>query len=231
MATDGTVETVLSYDLALPVWTAWAAVVISSLLGATFAARRGFDAIGVLGLAIAQGIGGLLLRDVLLQTGTPAVLLDPVYLLSAAGAGVLGFFFAGALSRLEGLLVAGEALALGFFGTAGATSALVLQLAWPAALFVGTLTAVGGLVLRDVLAGDAPRVLRPGTFIATAAIAGTAAYILLVTTTPTSPGLATVVALVVVLALRLLSIRRGWETRPAIDLTDRVWSLWHRSEK
>jgi uncharacterized membrane protein YeiH len=230
LAAESTVDTVLTYDLVLPAWTTWAAIFVSSLLGATFAARRGFDAIGVLGLAIAQGIGGLMLRDVLLQTGTPAVLLDPVYLLGATAAGVAGFLFAGAVSRLERLLVALEALAIGFFGTAGATSALVLSLSWPAALFIGTLTAVGGMVLRDVLAGDAPRVLRPGVFIGTAAIAGTLAFIVLVTTTAASAGVATVVAITVVFLLRMLSIQLGWETRPAIDLTDRVWRLWRRSE-
>lgn len=223
------VDVVLDSAVTLPAWTTLAAVVIGSLLGAEFGARRGFDVIGVLGLALAQGVGGLMLRDMLLQAGTPIVLLQPDLLVGAAAAAVAGFFFSGLISRAHELLVALEALAIGFLATVGATSALALALSWPSVIFIGTITATGGLVLRDVLAGDAPMVLRPGAFIAVAAVAGTSVFVLLVEETDVDAGLAQLVAIVVVFALRMLSRRLGWETRPAVDLTDRVWRLWHRT--
>ena len=171
-----------------------------------------------------------MLRDMLLQTGTPVVLLQPELLVGAAVAAVAGFFFAGLISRAHELLVALEALAIGFLATVGATSALALSLSWPSVVFMGTITATGGLVLRDVLAGDAPMILRPGAFIGVAAVAGTSVFVLLVETTDIDAGLAQLAAIVVVFALRMLSRRLGWETRPAIDMTDRVWRFWHRAQ-
>ncbi len=212
--------------LALPAWTQLAAVAVGAVAGAAFAARRGFDVVGVLVLAVAQGLGGLLLRDTLLQTGTSIVLLDGTYLLIAVAAAAIGFFFAGLIDRLDPVIVVLDALALGFLCTVGADRALQIQLSPVAALFIGTATAAGGLVLRDLLAGTAPGVLRPGVFTAAAAFFGALTFVLLVQGTGIATGQAQILAIVVVFALRLLAIRLEWRTRPAQDLSDRVWGLW-----
>jgi uncharacterized membrane protein YeiH len=168
-----------------------------------------------------------MLRDMLLQAGTHRA--------AAAGparrrrrAAVAGFFFSGLISRAHELLVALEALAIGFLATVGATSALALALSWPSVIFIGTITATGARAARRARRRR-PMVLRPGAFIAVAAVAGTSVFVLLVEETDVDAGLAQLVAIVVVFALRMLSRRLGWETRPAVDLTDRVWRLWHRT--
>jgi uncharacterized membrane protein YeiH len=89
---------------------------------------------------------------------------------------------------------------------------------------------VGGLVLRDLLAGDAPRIMRPGVFIAAAAFIGTTTFVVLVEATGIASGQAQILAIVVVFAVRIASVRFAWRTRPATDLTDRVWGLWSRPE-
>ena len=216
--------------LALPAWTQLAAAGVGAVGGAVYAAKRGFDVVGVLLLAVAEGLGGLLLRDTLLQTGTSVVLLDGRYLVVASGAAVVGFFFAGLVDRLEGVVVVLDAIALGFFCTVGAVSALAIGLSTVAAVFLGTVTAVGGLVLRDLLAGDAPRVLRPGVFTAAAAFFGALAFVLLETTTSLPSGQAQILAMVVVFAVRLLAVRLEWHTRSAAEISDRVWSVWSRTE-
>jgi uncharacterized membrane protein YeiH len=228
LASDVVIE---GLPLALPAWTAYAAVGVGAVGGAAAAARRGFDVVGVVLLAVAAGLGGLLLRDTLLQTGTSIVLLDPRFLLVALGAAVVGFFFAGLIDRLGGMLLVLDALALGFFGTVGADAALRIQLSPVPAIFVGTATAVGGLVLRDLLAGDAPRIMRPGVFIAAAAFIGTTTFVVLVEATGIASGQAQILAIVVVFAVRLASVRFAWRTRPAADLTDRVWGFWSRPER
>ena len=65
--------------IALPSWTTYAAVAVSGLAGATYAARRGFDVVGVFGIAFATGLGGLLIRDLLITTGTPNILTQPLF--------------------------------------------------------------------------------------------------------------------------------------------------------
>lgn len=217
--------------LALPAWTAFAAVGVGAVGGAAYAARRGFDVVGVVLLAVAAGLGGLLLRDTLLQTGTSIVLLDPRFLIVALAAAVVGFFFAGLIDRLGALLLVLDALALGFFGTVGAASALRIQLDPVPAVFVGTATAVGGLVLRDLLAGDGPRIMRPGAFIAAAAFIGVTTFVVLVDATGIATGQAQIIAILVVFAVRLASERFAWRTRPAADLGDRVWALWSRPDR
>ena len=223
---DGTV--IEGLPLALPAWSQLAAVGVGAVSGAAYAARRGFDVVGVLVLAVAEGLGGLLLRDTLLQTGTSVALLDGRYLLVAVGAAVVGFFFAGLLDRLEGLVVVLDAIALGFFCTVGASAALGVRLSVLASVVLGTATAVGGLVLRDLLAGVAPRVLRPGVYTAAAAFLGALVFVGLATRTSLPLGQAQIVALVVVVTVRLLAVRLEWRTRAAGEISDRVWSLWPR---
>jgi uncharacterized membrane protein YeiH len=223
-------EAIAGIPLALPAWTQLVAAGVGAVSGAVYAAKRGFDVVGVLLLAVAGGLGGLLLRDTLLQTGTSIVLLDGRYLLVAAAAAAVGFFFAGLVDRLEGVILVLDALALGFFCTVGADSALAISLSPIAAVFIGTVTAVGGLVLRDLLAGDAPRVLRPGVFTAAAAFFGALAFVLLETLTSLPSGQSQILAMLVVFAVRLLAVRLEWRTRAAADISDRVWAVWARTE-
>lgn len=212
----------------LPAWSTYAAVAFGALAGAAFAARRGFDVIGVLGLAVAQGMGGLLLEAILLQTGAPPVLTDGRYLMLVTAAGALGFFFAGLIARAIRSAILVDALALGLLCALGTNDALRSGLNNVSAVFIGVMTAVGGMVLRDILAGRAPEVLRPGIFIAFAALIGAIVFVLLVDVGSTR-AFAQIAALVVVTLLRLLSVRLHWVTHEAHDFSDRVWRRWERT--
>lgn len=183
--------------------------------------------IGVLGLAIATGLGGLLLRDVLLQKGTPVVLVDPRYLLSACLAALLGFFFAGLIVRLNRLLLALDALSMGLMVGLGVSAAIWYQLGVAAAIFLGVTTAVGGSVLRDLLSGEPPSVMRPGIFSGLAALVGAVAFLgLFRLELPVFwIQLGTIAT---VFGVRVLAVWRGWETPTSVDVTDRLWDFWSR---
>ncbi|MEZ5116187.1 MAG: TRIC cation channel family protein [Candidatus Nanopelagicales bacterium] len=212
--------------LALPSWSQLAAVVIGAVAGATHAARRGFDVIGVLGLAIATGLGGLLLRDILLQAGTSVVLLQSQYIVGASLAALAGYFFAGLISRVGNLLLVFDAFALGFLVSVGTDQAVRLALPAGSAIFIGVVTGVGGLVLRDILSGEAPQILRPGVFIAVAALAGAVVFMALQRYTQLPGSIVQLTTVAVVVLLRVGARWRDWETRPAVDYTDRIWQLW-----
>src|SRR4051794_41508006 len=62
-----------------------AAIVIGALTGGLLAAREGFAVSGVLLLAVSGGLGGGLIRDVLLAQGPPGALAKPA--LPPTGAG------------------------------------------------------------------------------------------------------------------------------------------------
>ena len=88
-----------------PLWIELPAVIAGALAGALFAQRRGLDVIGILALALVSGLGGGLIRDVLLAR-VPLALRDSWYLLAVAGAALIGAFFAQAANRLHVALLA-----------------------------------------------------------------------------------------------------------------------------
>ena len=90
-----------------------AAIVIGALTGGLLAAREGFAVSGVLLLAVSGGLGGGLIRDVLLADGPPVALTNQAYLPTVAITAAVTFFFSGWLSRLTGLLVVLDAATLG----------------------------------------------------------------------------------------------------------------------
>ncbi len=214
----------------LPAWTTYAAVAISGLAGATYAAKRGFDVVGVFSLAFATGLGGLTLTGVLLGNLTTTLLSSPWFLLVALGSAIIGFFFAGLISRFGPIMVVLDGLAMGFLCTVGAQEALQIGLAPTSAVFIGTLTAVGGLLLRDVLAGDAPQLVRPGAFIAMPAVISSTVFVVMVTSALDSNA-AQLVAMATALFLRAGAYWFGWQTGSASDLSARAWSFWSRKQE
>jgi uncharacterized membrane protein YeiH len=211
---------------ALPTWTLYLAVLVSGLAGATYAARRGFDVTGVLALSVTAGLGGLLLRDVLLARG-PIILRDNTFMWCAAAAAVIGFFFAGYIARFDRVLLGLEGLSLGLLATVGADSALRAGLGALSAIVLGTIVATAGSLFRDILGGDAPQVLRPGVLLGLLALLGSALYVGLQAWTGMAL-LSQVVVTLAVFALRMGALVRGWQTHSVDELSDRVWSFWSR---
>lgn len=217
--------------IVIPAWTPFAAVGVAGLSGATFAARRGFDVVGVVGLSIATGLGGLLLRDILLEQGTPVVLSNPMYLAVAAVTAVVGFLFAGLIARLTSVVVVLDGLAMGFLCTLGAAKTINVGLSASSAVFVGVVTAVGGLLLRDVLSGTAPQIVRPGSFLVFPALVATIAYVVLVSWDSANDAVAQLAAMLIALGLRAGAYWRGWHTATAAEMSDQVWGFWYHSKK
>lgn len=181
---------------------------VFGLSGAMVAIRQRFDLFGVLVLAAATGVAGGILRDVLLGSTPPDVLrsLWPIGLACAAG---LAAFFLGALiDRMNRPVMVLDALGLGVFAIAGCQKALLHGVAAPGAVLLGVITAVGGGVVRDIMANEVPRVLREEVY-ALAALAGAAVYL-----GGLRAGLDETVAamagLILAVAIRLASVRFGW---------------------
>ena len=208
--------------LRVPAAVDLAAIVIGALTGGLLAAREGFAVSGVLLLAVSGGLGGGLIRDVLLARGTPVALTNTAYLPTVAVAAAVTFFFSGWLSRLTGLLVVLDAVTLGFFTVVGAQKAQLAGLPGASVVFMGTVTAIGGAVIRDVLLAQRAEVVQPGPYNAVAALLG--GVLLTVLQGPVGLASLPVAAVVVVFvaALRILSVWRGWEAPVAVDLPRRV---------
>jgi uncharacterized membrane protein YeiH len=205
----------------VPIWVDLAAVTLGAISGGLVAIRSRFDISGVLALAIVTGLGGGLLRDVLLQRGTPVALASPWLLPAAILTGALIFLFSQSLEslhgRLNGAVVVVDALFLGVYATVG--TAMGIQAGLPAAscVLLGVITGIGGGLLRDVLVNETPEALRPGALAALAAIIGCTLQLVLVRGFELSNGVG-VASIALIAGLRVVSIWRGWESPLATDL-------------
>lgn len=208
--------------LRVPAAVDLAAIVIGALTGGLLAAREGFAVSGVLLLAVSGGLGGGLIRDVLLADGPPVALTNPAYLPTVAVTAAVTFYFSGWLSRLTGLLVVLDAVTLGFFTVIGAQKAQLAGLPSASVVFIGTLTAVGGAMIRDVLLAQRADIVQPGPYNAVAALIGAAALTVLAGPLELPPLPVAALVIVLVAALRVLSVWRGWEAPVAVDLPERA---------
>ncbi|HSO03583.1 MAG TPA: TRIC cation channel family protein, partial [Candidatus Limnocylindrales bacterium] len=103
----------------VPTWLDLLTIVVAALGGALFASRRGVTVTGVLLIAVAAGLGGGMIRDVLLDVGPPLAISDRAYLPAAAIAAVCGMLLARWSNRLAWPMLLLDSLALGLFAVVG----------------------------------------------------------------------------------------------------------------
>lgn len=184
-------------------------VFVFALSGALVAVRQAMDLFGVLVLAGATGLGGGLLRDVLIGDVPPVALTDWRYLLVPVAAGLIAFVAHPTVGRMERAITVSDAGGLALFCVAGALKAYDAGLSVLAAALLGMVTAIGGGMIRDVLAGRVP-VVFGGELYATPALAGAA-----VAAGGSALGLPLLavapVGAVVCLTWRLLAVWRRWQ--------------------
>ncbi|MEI4471942.1 trimeric intracellular cation channel family protein [Frigidibacter sp. MR17.24] len=178
------------------------------LSGAMVAIRRELDLFGILVLAAATGTAGGITRDLMLGRTPPEALTDLAPLALSAAAGLVAFAAAPTIERFPRPVMLLDAMGLGLFAVAGCQKALAAGLAPPGAVLLGVITAIGGGILRDIMAAEIPRVLREEVY-ALAALAGAAAYAaahhLAWPETASAAG-----AALLAVAIRLASVRLGW---------------------
>ncbi|WP_282836580.1 trimeric intracellular cation channel family protein [Microbacterium flavum] len=159
----------------IPLWADLLAVGLGGVQGALFASgfvgRQRLDLLGVTLIGIVMGMGGGLIRDLLLNV-TPTTLQSNWYLLTAVGASLVGMLLAGVFRRLNAVIVALDAVVIGLFGAFGTAKALALGLPFVPAVFVGVCSAVGGGILRDVILGLPVAIMHVGSLYAVAAGVG-----------------------------------------------------------
>jgi uncharacterized membrane protein YeiH len=209
--------------LQLPPWIDLLAIGVGALAGAATAVRLRFDLIGVLFVAILMGLGGGIIRDVLLGL-RPVAVTNQAYLLTAVGAGIAALAVLRLVTRWTGLFSLFDALALGLFTIVGVEKAFLYQVPYAGAIFIGVLTAVGGGVIRDVIGDQPVEVVRRGTWNAMAALAG--AVVAVGLRALGAPAIISEsIAFVVIVGARFSALHWGWQTSEAGDLLARVQRL------
>lgn len=177
--------------------------------GSLLAARRGLDVFGFVVLALAAGTAGGAVRDVLIGATPPVALADWRYAAVCMAAALLVFVFGAQATRVERLIRVVDAFGLGLFAAAGTTKALDANLGPTAAIFLGVLTAIGGGVARDLLAGIVPVVLRSEIYALAAALGSIVIVVLFAA--GVSLSIAAPAGAIVATGLRLAAMRFSWQ--------------------
>lgn len=180
---------------------------------------RNFTMVGVLVIAVFGGIGGSLLRDLLVGR-TPVVLINPVYILSCLFFGILGYRIA--LNRhnrfREGVFQCVTSFALSWYALVGVKAAVDHELSAVGALAVGVVAATGGRYFVDVTCGvPAIQFIRNEWFVATATLAGVVWLICTASGLHGATGwVAALIAFILAFLFRSTALHRGWREPLAI---------------
>ncbi len=189
------------------------AVILFAITGALSAAKREYDWIGTMAIALVTGCGGGLIRDVLLNV-RPVLLEHDVYLVAVFLAVFLVTYFCRTLARFRTIFFVADALGLSMYAVLGTQKALNNGLGIVAAILVGTVSAVGGGLIRDILTQQEASLLKPGQWYAVIAFGASASFCLLTLLTPIPGAAAGVLIVICAFTARVLAHRFNLQTRP-----------------
>ncbi|WP_229662020.1 TRIC cation channel family protein [Agromyces bauzanensis] len=192
----------------IPLWVDLTAVAIGAIQGAMFAAR------------LTERRIDLLLNQL------PAAMASNWYLPVATAAALLGMLLLGVFAKLNGLIIALDAVTIGLFGAIGTSKALAFGVPVVPAIFVGVLSAFGGSILRDVTLNLPIALMHVGSLYAIAATAGTVLLVVLVAL-DVNIVVAAIACVVVTTLTRLGSVRFGWSLPEQRALGS--WKVWRRA--
>lgn len=176
--------------------------------GSLLAARKKFDVVGSLLLASLAGLGGGVCRDVIIGE-VPNAFLQPVYLVPPLLAMLLVATRLVRETRVRRPLLLFDAAGLALFCIVGTITAHEAGLHAVSAALLGLTTAVGGGVMRDVVANEVPQVFNPRGVYAIPAMLGSFLTVLTLELGWFGVVAGCVIA-VFVFVLRVLSIRLEW---------------------
>ncbi|MBZ4397668.1 MULTISPECIES: trimeric intracellular cation channel family protein [unclassified Myxococcus] len=193
-------------------------VAAGAVSGALHAQRRTFDFVGVVVIGIATGLGGGIIRDVMLGQGPALALRTSALLITAAVAALLGALFGTLVSLLGRPLWVVDTLSLGLFTAVGLQRAQAAGLDVVPSLFLGVVTGVGGGVVRDVLCRETPVLLLSGQPYSVAALFAGSVYLTALRGFGLPQLTAEALATAAAFSLRLVAAWRGWMVPPLPDL-------------
>lgn len=194
-----------------------AGIFVFAISGALLAVRKNFDVFGMAVLAEVTGLGGGLLRDLIIGAVPPAAFTDLGYFTMPLVATVLVFFLHPHVERIQGAVNVFDAAGLGLFCVTGTVKAYEYGLGLTASAALGLATAAGGGVLRDVLANEVPSLLRwDRDLYAVPAIVGATTVAICIRFDALN-GLTSGLAALTAFVLRLLAMRFHWRAPRAYN--------------
>jgi len=138
-------------------WITLVAVVVSSTSAVLKAGFKKFDLFGVIIIAIATGLGGGSLRDMLLDRNVFWIH-DQVFFIASLISAIGIFIYARLIKISHRFFLIPDAAGLATFAIAGTLVSMMMGTPWLIASFMGVMTGTMGGIFRDILCNETPLV-------------------------------------------------------------------------
>jgi uncharacterized membrane protein YeiH len=181
---------------------------VFALSGAVAAKEKGLDIFGIFSIAFTVACGGGIIRDLCIGAIPPAGLTNLLYLVMVVAATLIGIGFYRWVNIFNQPVLLFDALGLSVFAISGARKAIVFGHNYEVALLLGTVTAVGGGVIRDILLARIPVILKKEIY-ASAAMMG-AMLVVAGDYLHYSKEIVSAIAIIVCFGLRFLGLHFHW---------------------
>ena len=204
---------------AVPIWLDLMCVGIGAFQGALFAIfYKRFDLVGVISVSIIAGLGGGILRDLLLSAGRPSGMQDK-YILTAVSGAVAALIIGRWYRKSSGVVVLLDSVAMALFAIAGTYKAILFDTSALVAIILGIITGVGGGVLRDIVCRVTPQIFTGGPLYATATAIGSTVFVYL-ERTELALNFVVLIAAVTIVVIHMTSVKFRIHLKPAISGLD-----------
>lgn len=193
-------------------------VVAFAVSGAMLGIEKKLDIFGVMVFAVTTACGGGVVRDILLGVIPPMMFRKSIYVMTAmissiaafCLASLLGSFWARHVDFYNHWMNFLDALGLGVFAATSVNTVLRL---YPGsgvfiATFMGTVTAVGGGVIRDMMANEIPLIFRERVYAIAAIVGSSVHYYMLKGGVP--PTVSMFFCIVIMVVIRILAAHYCW---------------------
>lgn len=201
----------------------WFGVIVFAITGALVASRKEMDLVGFALLGTVTGIGGGTLRDLFLGLSPVFWVREPAYLVTCVLVSCLVFFTAHIPQSRYRFLLWLDAVGLALFAVTGGEKAMLAGAGPVVVIAMGVITATFGGIVRDVLGGESPIILRREIYVSAALVA--AATLVLLTGAGVAHDAALVSGFTVGLLVRGAALHWSWSLpryrpRPGRDPKD-----------
>lgn len=197
-------------ELPLPSLPLWSEVLVMSLncmFGAALARSRSVPVFGTVLAGVVVGLGGGMLRDMLLGV-EPVAIAEWPFLPFGIALAVVGGLGYGLMGRHGTVFLALNGLVLGTLVTIGAQRALSFEVPWISAIFLGVVTASFGGLLADNMAGQRATIAKQAHWVGSALVVGSVTFVLV--SQVVAFGIAVALAVAATASLRFFSQFLDW---------------------
>lgn len=162
----------------LPMWLEVLVMSLNCMFGAALARGRLVPVFGTILAGILVGLGGGMVRDMMLGV-EPVAIAEWPFLPFGILFAIVGGFGYGLMGRYSAVFLALNGLVLGTLVTIGAQRALSFDAPWISAIFLGVVTASFGGLLADNMTGRRATIASQSHWLGSALVVGSVTFVVM----------------------------------------------------